>query len=106
MDGENVYPAEIERVLHEHPDVAEAAVIGRPDPQWQEVPVAFIVARPGAQVTDEAVIAHLRAHLARFKVPREIRFVEMLPRNALGKVQHFQLRAQLAAADTATGTAA
>tara|TARA_R110002020_G_scaffold15143_57_gene54059 strand:+ start:9535 stop:11079 length:1545 start_codon:yes stop_codon:yes gene_type:complete len=104
--GENVYPAEIERVLHEHPDVAEAAVIGRPDPQWQEVPVAFIVARPGAQVTDEAVIAHLRAHLARFKVPREIRFVEMLPRNALGKVQHFQLRAQLAAADTATGTAA
>jgi len=103
--GENVYPAEIERVLHEHSEILEAAVIGRPDPQWQEVPVAFVVPRPGSDLREDAVIAYLRAHLARFKVPREIRFVEALPKNALGKVQHFHLRAQLAE-DVAAGTAA
>ncbi|MEW5422101.1 class I adenylate-forming enzyme family protein [Amorphus sp. 3PC139-8] len=95
--GENIYPAELERVLHEHPDVLEAAVIGRADPHWQEVPVAFIVARAGAKPTVEEMTAHLRSNLARFKVPREIRFVETLPKNAMGKVQHFQLKAQLAA---------
>jgi len=90
--GENIYPAEVERVLHDHPAVAEAAVIGRPDPKWQEVPVAYVVRR--GECNAEALIAHLSSQLARFKVPREIVFVETLPRNALGKVQHFVLKEQ------------
>ena len=94
--GENVYPAEIERVLAEHPDVLDAAVIGRPHPKWQEVPVAFVVRRSDT-LSAEALFVHLRVHLARFKLPHEIRFVPELPRNALGKVQHFRLREALAA---------
>jgi len=90
--AENIYPAEIERVLSEHPGVAEAAVIGRPDPKWQEVPVAYVVARAGVAADAEALKRHVAAHLARFKVPREIIFVDALPRNALGKVQHFRLK--------------
>jgi len=90
--GENIYPAEVERVLHDHPAVAEAAVIGRPDPKWQEVPVAYVVRR--GECDAGALIAHLSGQLARFKVPREIVFVDALPRNALGKVQHFVLKEQ------------
>jgi fatty-acyl-CoA synthase len=90
--GENIYPAEIERVLLEHGSVVEAAVIGVADPRWQEVPVAFVVTRAGATVTSDELRAHLLSQLARFKVPRHINFVTDLPRNALGKVQHFRLR--------------
>jgi fatty-acyl-CoA synthase len=90
--GENIYPAEIERVLVKHPAVTEAAVIGLADPRWQEVPVAFVVVRTGTSVTADELRAHLLSQLARFKVPREIVFVAELPRNALGKVQHFRLR--------------
>jgi len=90
--GENIYPAEIERVLLGHPAVAEAAVIGRPDPKWGETPVAYLVLRPGLAADPEALMRHVAAELARFKVPRDFVFVEALPRNALGKVQHFRLR--------------
>ena len=90
--GENIYPAEIERVLVAHPDVAEGAVIGRADPKWQEVPVAYVVRRAGCAVDAGALEAHLLSQLARFKVPREYVFVDALPRNAMGKVQHFVLR--------------
>jgi fatty-acyl-CoA synthase len=90
--GENIYPAEIERVLGEHPDVAECAVIGRPNPKWQEVPIAFVVKREGRSLDAGTLIAHARANLARFKVPHEIVFTETLPRNAMGKVQHFLLK--------------
>ncbi len=90
--GENIYPAEVERVLVAHPDVAEAAVIGRADPKWQEVPVAYVVRRPNAACDARALEAHLLTQLARFKVPREYVFVDALPRNAMGKVQHFVLR--------------
>ena len=89
--AENIYPAEIERVLAHHPAVAEVAVIGRPDPRWQEVPVAYVVPRAGVAADAEALKQHVAAHLARFKVPREIVFVDSLPKNALGKVQHFRL---------------
>ena len=72
--GENIYPAEVERVLHEHPAVAEAAVIGRADPKWQEVPVAYIVRRAGMRDRRRADrCASASAQLARFKVPREYR---------------------------------
>ncbi|MCP3460628.1 class I adenylate-forming enzyme family protein [Bradyrhizobium sp. CCGUVB23] len=90
--GENIYPAEVERVLLEHTDVAECAVIGRPDPLWDEVPVAYVITRPGAGTNAEALVTHAQSHLARFKVPREIIFTEELPRTALGKIQHSVLR--------------
>jgi fatty-acyl-CoA synthase len=90
--GENVYPAEVERVLMEHPDVVACGVIGRPDPHWDEVPVAFVVKREGASLNADDLRVHLQAQLARFKVPREIVFVDDLPRTALGKVQHHLLR--------------
>jgi fatty-acyl-CoA synthase len=94
--GENIYPAEIERVLHRHPGIAEAAVIGRPDAKWQEVPVAYIVARAGTAVEPAELEHFCLAQLARYKVPREYVLVETLPRNAMGKVQHFRLREQMA----------
>jgi fatty-acyl-CoA synthase len=90
--GENIYPAEIERVLLEHPAVAEAAVIGRADPKWQEVPVAYVVRKAQSAVRPDEIVAHVAGELARFKVPRDVVFVDALPRNALGKVQHFRLR--------------
>ena len=99
--GENIYAAEIERVLTTHPAVAEAAVIGRPDPRWQEVPIAYVVRRPGAAVKAADILRHIGEQLARFKVPREIVFVDDLPRNALGKVQHFRLKEIAAAGEVA-----
>jgi fatty-acyl-CoA synthase len=90
--GENIYPAEVERVLLEHPAVAEAAVIGRPDSRWQEVPVAYVVRRPECKVSADEITSHVAGQLARFKVPREVVFVDALPRNALGKVQHYVLK--------------
>jgi fatty-acyl-CoA synthase len=90
--GENIYPAEVERVLLEHPDVVDCGVIGRPDPRWDEVPVAYVIRRAGCSVEAEDLKAHVLTQLARFKVPRDIVFVDDLPRTALGKVQHFMLR--------------
>ena len=90
--GENVYPAEIERVLLEHPDVADVGVIGAADPKWQEVPVAYVVLRAGCSCTADILKAHVATQLARFKHPRDIIFVTDLPRTALGKVQHFKLK--------------
>ncbi|MDB5656963.1 MAG: acid--CoA ligase, partial [Tardiphaga sp.] len=85
-------PAEIERVLLEHPDVVDVGVVGQPDPKWQEVPVAHVLLRAGCSVTAEDLKAHVLSQLARFKVPRDIIFVTDLPRTALGKVQHFKLK--------------
>ena len=90
--GENIYPAEVERVLMEHPEVVECGVIGRADPRWDEVPVAYVVTRSGSNVASEELKLHVQSQLARFKVPRDIIFVEDLPRTALGKVQHFMLK--------------
>jgi fatty-acyl-CoA synthase len=89
--GENIYPAELERVLAEVPGLAEYAIIGRPDPRWGEVPVAVIVAGPG--FNEAAITARFEATLARFKHPRAILRVPALPRTALGKVQVEALRA-------------
>jgi fatty-acyl-CoA synthase len=102
--GENIYPAEVERVLLEHSDVAECGVIGRPDARWDEVPVAYVIRRNGCVVEAEELKAHVLTQLARFKVPREFVFVDDLPRTALGKVQHFMLR-QLDARIPAQGEA-
>ncbi|MGH3071811.1 MAG: class I adenylate-forming enzyme family protein [Gaiellaceae bacterium] len=87
--GENVYPAEIENVLHEHAAVREAAVVGVPDERWGEVCLAFVVLR--ADATEDELLEHCRGRLARYKVPQGIRFVESLPRNALDKVVKSEL---------------
>jgi fatty-acyl-CoA synthase len=92
--GENVYPAEVESVLHAHPGIADAAVIGVPDGRWGEVGCAFVVPRPGARVEAEELVAHCRERLASFKVPRHVRTVERLPRSAVDKVLKTELRAR------------
>ena len=90
--GENVYPAELENVLSDCPDIAESAVVGQPDAEWGEVPVACVVPRPGAALTRERVLALFDGRLARYKHPRTIVFLDALPRTAMGKVQKFALR--------------
>lgn len=94
--GSNIYPREIEEVLLKHPEVREAAVVGRPDPEWGELVIAFIVpSAPGA--VDEAKLDALcREHIARFKRPKAYRFVESLPKNNYGKVVKNELRQLLA----------
>ncbi len=84
--GENIYPLEVEAVLEQHPDVAEAAVVGRPHESWGEEVVAVVTATPGHRIDEAAVIEHCRSQLARYKVPVEVREVAELPRNAGGKV--------------------
>ena len=95
--GENIASSEVERVLYEHSAVLEAAVVGCPDARWGEVPMAFVVLRPGARAAEEELQEFCRARLARFKVPRAVRFIEALPRNPSGKVLKRVLREQTAA---------
>jgi acyl-CoA synthetase (AMP-forming)/AMP-acid ligase II len=90
--GENIYPAEIERVLAEHPTVADVAVIGVPDDRWGEVPKAVVVAAPGERVDPDALIAYSREHLAGFKAPKSVEVVDELPRNPTGKILKKDLR--------------
>lgn len=90
--GFNVYPAEIEQVLARMDGVADAAVIGVPDERLGEVGRAFVVPHPGAELDEQSVIGYCREHLANFKAPRSVRFVDALPRNAGGKVVKPQLR--------------
>jgi long-chain acyl-CoA synthetase len=93
--GSNIYPREIEEVLLRHPDVVEASVVGRPHPEWGEEVVAFVVARAGADMTSEALDRLCLAHIARFKRPRDYRFLDALPKNNYGKVLKTELRARL-----------
>ena len=87
--GENIYPAEVERVLREHPAVDDVAVVGVPHPRWGETPVAFVVG-DAAEATE--LIEHCRAHLASYKKPSAITSSTELPRNAAGKVLKRELR--------------
>lgn len=90
--GENVYPAEVEQVLFNHPDVRDVAVVGVPDERWGEVGMAVIVARDPASFDRQVVLAHCETHLARYKVPKHVVLAEELPRNAAGKVLKRELR--------------
>lgn len=101
--GENVYPAEVERVLMTHPDLVEAAVVGRPDPRWGEAVVAVAVTSR-AGLTAESVQTFCREFLVGYKVPKQVLIVEQLPRNAMGKVQKFLVR-DLVTASTEGGDA-
>lgn len=88
--GENIYAAEVELVLNQHPYVAECALIGVPDEQWGERPVAVVVC--AGEVSEEGLVEFMDGKLARYKIPRSYRFVDELPKSALGKVQHFLVR--------------
>ena len=84
--GENVFPREVEDLLAEHPKIEEVAVIGVPDPEFGQRLKAFVVVREGERLSEQQVQAHVKANLARYKVPREVSFLKALPRNATGKV--------------------
>jgi fatty-acyl-CoA synthase len=94
--GENIYPAELERILSTVPGIAEAAVVGRPDPRWGEVPVA-VVALNDETLDREAILAAFDGRLARFKHPQDVLFLPALPRNAMGKVVVEDLRRMVGA---------
>jgi 2-aminobenzoate-CoA ligase len=94
--GYNIAGPEVEEALLRHPEVAEAAVVGRPDEERGQVVVAYVVAREGARRDAEALRAFVKAELAPYKCPREVVFLEALPRTATGKLQRFKLRPGLA----------
>jgi fatty-acyl-CoA synthase len=89
--GENISSLEVEDVLYRHPAVLAAAVVARPDSKWGETPCAFVELKPGASTSEQELIAHCQAHLARFKAPRAVVFGE-LPKTSTGKIQKFLLR--------------
>jgi len=93
--GFNCYPAEIERLMHGHPSVSQAAVIGAPDPRWGEVGVAFVVLKQGESLEAADFQDWCRSVMSNYKVPRRVVFAQSLPLNAAGKVQKAELRAQL-----------
>ena len=93
--GENIYPAELERVLRPHPKVREVAVVGRPDPKWGEIPVAVVA--PEGKATEAEILSAFNGALARYKHPKAVVFVDALPRNAMGKVVAVEVREMIKA---------
>ena len=93
--GENIYPAEVESVLLECPEIEEACVVGRPDARWGEVVAAAVVLKPGCRMSEAEALALFQGRIARYKHPREVRFLDRLPRSALGKIQREAVRAVL-----------
>ncbi|WGX97919.1 class I adenylate-forming enzyme family protein [Nocardioides sp. L-11A] len=96
--GENIYPQEVENVLHAAPEVLEAAVVGRPDPVYGEVVVGFVSARPGTTIDVDALLARCREELAKIKVPVALQVLDALPKNPVGKIDKPALRARLSGA--------
>ena len=92
--GENIYPAEIEKVLAAHPDLADVAVIGAPDEKWGEVVKVVAVKRIAVDLNEEGVVDYLRDKIASFKLPKYVEFIDMLPRNPSGKILKTELRKQ------------
>jgi long-chain acyl-CoA synthetase len=90
--GINVYPAEVEELLLTHPAIAEAAVVGIPDPKWGEMVKAFVVLKPGAALTESALSAFCSQRLAAYKVPKAMAVLDALPRNQSGKIVKGQLK--------------
>jgi fatty-acyl-CoA synthase len=95
--GVNIYPAEIEKELLDHPAIAEACVIGTEDEKWGEVPVAFVALGPGARASELELLEFLRPRISKIKLPRRVILVEALPRNAYGKILKLDLRDRLRA---------
>ena len=99
--GENIYPAEIENVLLDCPDIAEASVVGRADPRWGEVVVAVVALKEGRDLSAEQVLKLLEGRIARYKHPKEVVFVGQLPKTALGKIRKDDVRRMVAHEETA-----
>ena len=95
--GVNIYPREIEEILYHHEAIAEAAVVGAPDAHWGEAVKAYVVARPGAAVDADTVIAYCKENLASYKTPKSVEIIDALPKNAAGKVLKRELRERAAA---------
>jgi fatty-acyl-CoA synthase len=95
--GENISSVEVEGVLLRHPSVLEVAIVGMPDEKWGESPHAFVVLAPGKTATPEELIEFTRERLAHFKAPREVKFIDALPKTATGKIQKYVLRKGAAA---------
>jgi len=103
--GFNIYPRDVEEVLYQHPGIVEAAVVGRPDPvMGEEEVVAFVVIHPGAEMTETELLAFCLERLAKYKTPREVRFVGSLPKSPIGKILKKDLRATLASSGQAVAT--
>jgi len=98
--GENVYPIEVEKALVTHPAVAEASALGVDDERFGQRLAAFVVLQPGESVTSDMLKQHVRENLGNYRVPREIVFLNELPRSAVGKILRGELQARLA--ETAT----
>ena len=90
--GENVYPAEVENTLFALEGVADGAIVGAPDERWGEVGVAFVVRAEGSELSEDDVIGWFHDKVARFKIPKQVIFTDVLPRNATGKVLKRELR--------------
>jgi fatty-acyl-CoA synthase len=94
VGGENVSPAEMEVYLRDMPEILDAAVVAYPDPRLAEVPVAFVILRPGAALDERTVLARLKGRVASFKIPRHVIFVEAFPMTSSGKIRKVELRAE------------
>ncbi len=90
--GENIYPAEIEKVLHAHPKIFDVGIVGVPDEKWGEVGKASIVLKPGETMNEGEVFEFLRGKVAKYKIPKQVEFVKELPKTASGKIQKFLLK--------------
>lgn len=90
--GENIYPAEIEKVLHSHPKIFDAGIVGVPDEKWGEVGKAFIVIKPGETMSNGEIFEFLKGKVAKYKIPKYVAFIEELPKTASGKIQKFLLK--------------
>ncbi len=93
-DRENVYPAEIEKALYQHPSIHMCAVIGLPDAKWGEVGKACVVLKPNQSATEEELLKFMTERLAKYKVPKSVSFMEALPISAAGKILKRELREQ------------
>ncbi len=98
--GENIYPAELENVLSQCPDLAEVAVVGRPDARWGEAVVAVVVPKAGRHVSAESIVELLQGRVARYKLPREVVIAQSLPRTALGKLMREQIKTSVRRSDS------
>jgi fatty-acyl-CoA synthase len=93
--GENISSLEVEQVLYSNPDIAECAVVGKPDEKWGEVPIAFAVLKPGSRLTPKDIIDFARSRMAHFKTPKEVRLIDQFPRGGTGKILKQVLRQQV-----------
>ena len=92
--GENIYAAEVEKTFRDHPAVQDAALIGKPDPKWDEVGLMIVLLKPGQSATEEELLKFCDGKLARFKIPKQVIFTDALPYSPYGKVEKVKLREQ------------